>query len=87
MLFTVDKNLVFTNRNKELAEEHVEATKCASTWKAVLLAAVDCFLRKWKKMVPLARRSVTLVKGRSFFKNWLLLIWVTVSISRNERFH
>ena len=30
MLFTVDKNLVFTNRNEELAEEHVEARKCAS---------------------------------------------------------
>ena len=44
-----------------------------------LLAAVDYCLRKLKKWVPLAKKSVTLVKVCSLFYNWLSLVSVTVS--------
>ena len=54
MLFPVDKkDLVFTRRNAGLAEKYVPVVE-----KLLPLAAVDCCLRKWKKMVSNSREII-----------------------------
>ena len=51
MLFPVDKKLVFTSRNKGFAEKDVPVQE-----KLLPLVAVDCCLRKWKKMVSICQK-------------------------------
>ena len=51
ILFPVDKKLIFTSRNEGLAEKYVPVEE-----KMLPLAAGDCCLRKWKKMVSTSQK-------------------------------
>ena len=45
-MFPVDKKLIFAGWNEGLVEKYVPVEE-----KLFPLATVDCYLRKWKKMV------------------------------------